>query len=186
MTNSPLNTQLFQGLADKARQTGIRQQFQDDNKRVEKFSIQLDGLLFDFSKTHINSEVVQAFMAAAEDLNFADTREQMFNGSRINCTENRAVLHTLLRDFAADKINYVEPGLTAQAQHSKQQFYALVDNFQQQIEKPLNSTIKHIVHIGIGGSVLGPKMLYESLVELAPHHSPARCHDVMGTDDVHS
>lgn len=166
MTKSLINSQVFQTLADDAQQTGIKQQFQYDNKRVERFSIKLDGLLFDFSKTHISSDLVEAFTQVAKDLNLVDMRDQLFTGSRINCTENRAVLHTLLRDFGANKINYVDQGLALEAQQSKQQFYDLVDNFHQRVEQPLNTTIKHIVHIGIGGSALGPQMLYEALTEL--------------------
>lgn len=166
MTNSPLNTQVLQELADNARQTGIRKKFEQDANRVETFSVKVDGVLFDFSKTHIDDAVLQAFLQAAKDMDLQGMREKMFAGENINCTEDRAVLHTLLRDSGQNEIDYVNPGLTEDAQKSKQQFYNLVDNFEQIIEKPLNTKIKHIVHIGIGGSALGPQMLYESLIEL--------------------
>ena len=166
MTNSPLNSSLLTKLADKAQQTGIRKQFQQDNNRVENFSVKLDGLLFDFSKTHINSEVISAFLDAAKDVQLSDKRKKMFSGHKINTTEDRAVLHAALRDFGVNKIEYIEQAQKEQAQQSRTHFYDLVENFHKKIEQPLNTEIKHIVHIGIGGSALGPQMLYESLIEL--------------------
>ena len=73
--------------------------FEQDAERAATFSIQHDGLLFDYSKTQLDSEVVEALLAVAEGADVAVRRDAMFNGQKINETEGRAVLHTALRNL---------------------------------------------------------------------------------------
>jgi glucose-6-phosphate isomerase len=69
----------------------------DDPGRAEAFSTRADGMLFDYSKTHLDAEAMDLLLALAEAADVAGKREAMFSGAKINETEGRAVLHTALR-----------------------------------------------------------------------------------------
>ena len=69
--------------------------------RAAAFSLQADGMLFDYSKTNLDAQVMQQLLGLAEGAGVAAKREAMFRGDKINVTEGRAVLHTALRNLAA-------------------------------------------------------------------------------------
>ena len=148
-------------LAQRASQEGIKAQFQDQN-RVSDFTFRVAGMVADLSKTHISKELLQCYSELAKNVDFEEKRRQQFAGEKINVTEDRAVLHTLLRDTKCTQVDLVNPEDQVAAEKAQADFLQQIDVIREkylQSDKP----IKSIVHIGIGGSALGPQLLYEAL-----------------------
>ena len=78
----------------------MRDMFANDPDRFSKFSLKFDDLLLDFSKHRITDETLPLLIQMAREANIEGWRDQMFTGEKINITENRAVLHTALRNRA--------------------------------------------------------------------------------------
>jgi len=93
---------------------GIREKFSVDDRRVEKFSYDLAGITMDLSKTHISDSLLDVYTDCAKQINFEAKRHALFSGERINVTENRSVLHTLLRDSSNQGIDPSDPDLGTQ------------------------------------------------------------------------
>ena len=138
--------------------------FFNDAERFDKFSLQFDELLFDYSKNIITENTIELLLQLAEECGVAAAIEAMFNGEKINETENRAVLHTALRNFSAKPVitNGIDvmPGILTVKEQMK--------NFCTKIHSGewkgfTGKKIKYIVNIGIGGSDLGPVMITEAL-----------------------
>jgi glucose-6-phosphate isomerase len=138
--------------------------FEADTNRFQKFSIQFEDILFDYSKNIITAETLHLLLQLAQECGLADAIQAMFNGAKINETENRAVLHTALRNFSGRPVlvdgKDVMPEVKAVLQHM-QSFCTKIHSgeWKGYTGKP----IKYIVNIGIGCSDLGPVMVTEAL-----------------------
>lgn len=152
-------------IAEQDKRDGINNKFDLDDQRAVKFSFELSNVYFDFSKTHISKEVFDAYNDFATDIDFNKQRHKLFSGAKINCTEERSVLHTLLRDSDNQGIEAQEHGVLAQAKDSEQQ---LEQRYQEILESisDRQQAITDIIHVGIGGSSLGTQLLFEALVDL--------------------
>ena len=126
--------------------------FDAEPDRLERLTIDLAGLHFDFSKTHLDAGLVAGFEALAEARDLAGAREALFAGRIVNPTEQRAAEHSAERGQGA-------PESVARAAGLRARMRALVDA----IEAEAFGPIRHIVHIGIGGSALGPDFLIDAL-----------------------
>ena len=148
-------------LAKSAKQAGVKALFSQPN-RVSEFTFQAAGVYADLSKTHITAELVECYSALAEQTGFEEKRRLQFSGAKINFTEDRAVLHTLLRNPEGIQVEMLNPEDQRLAAKAQAELLEQVDVIR---EKFLQSAtpIKSIVHIGIGGSALGPQLLYEAL-----------------------
>ncbi|SHO63219.1 glucose-6-phosphate isomerase [Algoriphagus zhangzhouensis] len=150
-------------LADKYKDLQILSLF-NERERFERYSIQLEDLLVDYSKNRINDEIRDALLDLARETELHVAIESMFEGKHINQTEDRAVLHTALRN-RSDRAVYVDghnvmEDITAVLQKMKVFATKVHDG------KWLGYTgkpIKSLVNIGIGGSDLGPVMVTEAL-----------------------
>jgi glucose-6-phosphate isomerase len=120
--------------------------------RLSRFTVEEAGIRFDFSKTHLTPGIVAAFARLADAQDFAGAREALFSGKQINVTEGRAAEHTAERGQGA-------PESVALAQNLHTRMRALVDA----IEAGAFGDIRHILHIGIGGSALGPDFVIDAL-----------------------
>ena len=162
----------------------MRQMFQDDPKRLEKFSLRLGDLFLDYSKNRINAETVRLLAALAEQAKLPACIERMFSGEKINSTELRAALHTALRN-RSDHSVYVDG---KNVMPDVKRVLGLMRRFSDAVRngKHLGHTgkpITDIVNIGIGGSDLGPLMVCEAL---KPYASPnLRAHFVSNIDGTH-
>lgn len=147
----------------------IYNMFQQDPNRFEKFSLELatpqDGpILLDYSKNRINEQVLGLLYNLARARKIESARDAMFNGERINFTENRAVLHTALRNRSNTPIlvdgKDVMPDVNAVLKHMKE----FTDEVLTKKWKGFTGkAIEDVVNIGIGGSDLGPLMVTEAL-----------------------
>ena len=170
-------------LATLAKDRRIANLFRD-TERARKFSVRAGDLLLDFSKTSIDDTTfgVLVDMAAASGLEAQ--REAMFSGARINQTENRAVLHTALRNLNGGPVMLdgrdVMPGVRATLEHMRR----FAGDVRAGRFTGQGGRITDVVNIGIGGSDLGPAMAVRAL---APCHDGPRCHFVSNVDgaDIH-
>lgn len=164
--------------------SNMRDLFAQDTNRFNKFSFQLDDMLFDFSKNRINDETLPLLMQLAREAQLENWRDRMFAGEKINITENRAVLHTALRNRSnrpvlVDGVD-VMPEVNA--------VLAQMRDFSEKVRSGawLGYTGKHItdvVNIGIGGSDLGPVMVCDALKPYAS--ADLAVHFVSNIDGAH-
>ncbi len=118
----------------------------------KKLDLAGDGILFDWSKTHLDAAHIDAFLKLSEAAGFAERRAAMFAGEHINTTEDRPVEHTALRGVG-------KPESVAEAQVFQTRMAELVGA----IHKGALGEVKHLIHIGIGGSALGPALAVDAL-----------------------
>jgi glucose-6-phosphate isomerase len=142
----------------------MRDLFAQDPDRFAKFSLELDGLFFDFSKNRITEETLTLLRALAAERDVLGWAKKMFDGVKINITENRAVLHIALRNRSNRPIfvdgKDVMPEVNAVLAH--------MEEFSNKVRSGewkgyTGKTITDFVNIGIGGSDLGPVMVCEAL-----------------------
>ncbi|MBX2849669.1 MAG: glucose-6-phosphate isomerase [Acidiferrobacterales bacterium] len=183
MTKPSLNPQSrerLESLAIADQKQGISLRFNSDSERAEQYSIELDELFFDFSKTHLSQELIDIYRQLAEQCAFSEQRHALFSGQKINSTEQRSVLHALLRDTENQGISMVSSDLLEQARDAKQQLLDQCEAIQSVLAKR-QTPVKDIIHIGIGGSSLGTQLLFEAI---ATQLSTVRIHFV-GNIDAH-
>lgn len=157
---------------------GIRNRFKQEQNRAEQFSFDLDCVFFDFSKTHISNELLEIYIKFAEQISFEEKRHALFSGERINYSEDRAVLHPLLRDTNNQGIALEEPEMLAKANDAQRQLFAQCEKIKSSISQK-ETKAQNIIHVGIGGSVLGTKLIYEALAGL---QNDIRIHFVSNID----
>ncbi|HEX6915653.1 MAG TPA: glucose-6-phosphate isomerase [Chitinophagaceae bacterium] len=165
---NPTNTQawllLRKHYEEEMSRRHMRDMFAAEPDRYERFSLRLGEILFDYSKNIINQKTLQLLLQLADDCELKQAINDMFIGLKINETENRAVLHTALRNFSGDPIlvdgKDIMPLVHRELQHMKE-FCERVHNGKW--KGYTGKKIKYIVNIGIGGSDLGPQMVTEAL-----------------------
>ena len=163
----------------------IRELFAEDPERAKRFSIEAAGWYLDYSKNRVDRKTMQALMKLAEASGLKAEIERMFTGEKINRTENRAVLHTALRNCDPDAKVLVDgrdvmPDVRATL--------AKMGDFADLVRtgKWLGYTgkrIRHVVNIGIGGSDLGPVMANLALTPYAKRS--LHFHFVSNVDSTH-
>ncbi|MCW8851652.1 MAG: glucose-6-phosphate isomerase, partial [Gammaproteobacteria bacterium] len=151
-------------------QSHMRDMFAADPERFEKFSLKLNDILFDYSKNIINSETMEQLYHLADECDIARWIERMFDGEPINQTENRAVLHTALRNKSGQAVMVdgedVMPAVRAEQERVKNLAEAIRTRSWRGYH---NQPITDVVNIGIGGSNLGPLMVTEALRPYSLH-----------------
>jgi glucose-6-phosphate isomerase len=130
----------------------LRDMFGAEPDRLSAQVLEEGGLRFDFAKTHLTPQAMDGFVKLAQAVDFAGKRAAMFNGEPINITEGRAVEHSAERgEGKAESV--------AIAREHKLRMRTLIDA----IEAGALGEIRHVLHIGIGGSALGPDLLVDAL-----------------------
>ncbi|MES3016455.1 MAG: glucose-6-phosphate isomerase [Bacteroidota bacterium] len=167
---------------DQIKKHHLRDLFRD-KARFDKFSIKFGDILLDYSKNRINDETQKLLIELARECGVKEATEAMFNGEKINETEDRAVLHTALRD--PRKSGFMLEGRDISADIHRvlgkmESFSAKVisGDWKGYSGKP----VEHIVNIGIGGSDLGPVMVTEAL---KPYSNHLKLHFVSNVDGSH-
>ena len=144
----------------------LREWFAADPARARKLSFTADELHVDLSKNLITDETVELLLKLAEEVKLEQAREAMFSGQHVNVTEDRAVLHTALR-----RPEGYSPVLTVDGQDVDADVHAVLKKIYAFAKRVRNGEwtgvtgkrIETVVNIGIGGSDLGPVMVYEAL-----------------------
>ncbi len=158
--------------------------FQADPERFSKFSLQLEDLLVDFSKNRVTSETLTLLRGLALEANLSGKIKAMFSGEKINTTENRAVLHTALRDFSSNPVMVDGKDVMPEILAVRGKMRVFTDRVRSgQWKGYSGKAIQSVVNIGIGGSDLGPSMACEAL---KPYASPdLKIHFVSNVDGTH-
>ena len=165
---NPTNTQAWLLLKKHFEEEMSRKQMRDlfaaDKERFQKFSINLEDILFDYSKNIINQKTLQLLMQLAEESHVKDSIHDMFAGLKINETEQRSVLHTALRNFSDTAILVDGKDVMPLVKKVLNQMKSFCEEIHSGNWKGYTGKkIKYIVNIGIGGSDLGPVMITEAL-----------------------
>ena len=164
---NPTNTSAWQALQqhhEEMKTVQMKNLFATNPERYNRFSLATTDFIFDYSKNIINEKTVSLLIQLANECGLPDAINAMFAGEKINVTENRAVLHTALRNFSGKPVlndgRDVMPDVKAVLEQMK--------NFCGKVHSGewkgyTGKKIKYIVNIGIGGSDLGPVMVTEAL-----------------------
>ncbi len=164
---NPTETNAWQQLKqhyDEMKSASMKKMFRDDADRFSKFSVNIDDIIFDHSKNLINEKTIRLLLQLAEECKVKDAIEAMFNGDKINETENRSVLHVALRNFSKEPIYSEGKDVMPQVKKVLKQMKSFCDNVHNgEWRGYTGKRIKYIVNIGIGGSDLGPQMVTEAL-----------------------
>lgn len=126
--------------------------FDADPDRLSALSFSKGGILFDWSKTHLTPSLVASFVSFAQACGLAEAREALFRGEKVNNTEGRAAEHMAERGEG-------NPESVARAKALRNRMRALIDA----VEAEAFGPVRHILHVGIGGSALGPDLLIDAL-----------------------
>ena len=147
----------------------LRGLFDAEPGRLDKHVLEESGLRFDFAKTHLTDATLDLFEALAGAVDFNGRRAAMFSGETINVTEGRAVEHTAER--GEGKAQSV-----AVAREHKERMRILIDV----IDAGGLGEIRHVLHVGIGGSALGPDLLVDALARAGERYDVAIVSNVDG------
>ncbi|MDD5800220.1 MAG: glucose-6-phosphate isomerase [Coriobacteriales bacterium] len=153
-----------------ANNFSLKQWFQEDPDRVSKYSFDVNDLHFDLSKSYLDDETVDDLVELAQEVGLEDRRKAMFSGVHINTTEDRAVLHTALRRPKSDEGKLIVDGqdCVKDVHEVLDRMYAFANRVRSGEWKGVTGKkIQTIMSIGIGGSDLGPVMVYEALKPMA-------------------
>ncbi|RQW29692.1 glucose-6-phosphate isomerase [Rhodobacteraceae bacterium CH30] len=166
------------------RYVAMRELFEADPQRFERFSLKLDGLLLDYSKNRISERTLELLLELADVADLSGWMARMRAGERINVSENRAVLHTALR-LPKDAVLEVEGRNIVADVHEE---LARIRDFSRRVRSGLwrghdGRAVTDVVNLGIGGSDLGPLLATEALAPYA--QGGPRLHYVSNVDPAH-
>ncbi|MGB1949682.1 MAG: glucose-6-phosphate isomerase [Marinobacter sp.] len=162
----------------------MRELFQRDPQRAQRYYAEGAGLALDFSKNRLTDEVLHALMDLARSCGLAERTEAMFRGEHVNVTENRPALHTALRNTGGDPVEVDGQNVMPEIEAT----LARMEAFTGEVLSGRRSgftgkPFSDVVSIGIGGSYLGPKLAIEAL---RPYHTgqlrPHFVANIDGTD----
>ena len=161
----------------------MKKLFKNDENRKNIFSLSFDDIALDYSKNRITEETMELLVKLAEEAEVSDAIAKYFNGDKINATENRAVLHTALRNQKNNEINVDGVDVMPEVRQTLEKIRSFSDNvINGSFKGYSDKKITDIVNIGIGGSDLGPRMVVEGLNYYKNH---LRTHFISNIDGDH-
>jgi len=186
MTN-PVDLDAWKALAahhDDMKATHLRELFNADDKRFEKFQLSAVGLFLDFSKNHVTDQTHGLLVDLAEASGVRQQLERMFEGEIVNPTEGRPALHSALRNRSDQPVHVGGKDVMPDVRDVLDRLGSFSDavrdgSWTGHTGKPITD----VVNIGIGGSDLGPLMVVEALAPFA--HKRIALHFVSNVDGSH-
>ena len=155
--------------------------FAADPGRFERFSFEFGGLFMDLSKNHLDKETLLSLIDLARTTSVEKWRERMFAGEQINGTEARPALHVALRNPDGPPFIVDGEDITTSVRHGLEQMAGMVEQLRNhQWMGATGKPITDVLHIGIGGSILGPAAAARALAR--PKNQPIRVHYVSNVD----
>ncbi|WP_369752933.1 glucose-6-phosphate isomerase [Flavobacterium sp. WC2409] len=146
------------------QKVSMKEMFEEDKSRTEKFNLQWNDFLIDYSKNIINQETITLLLDLANEVGLKDAIAEYFEGALINQTENRAVLHTALRAKESAVVNVNGENVVPEIYDVKSKIKAFTNEVISGARKGYTGKVfTDVVNIGIGGSDLGPVMVVEAL-----------------------
>ena len=163
----------------------LRAAFAGDPERAARFTRTCADLYVDLSKNLVDDHILEALVALADEVGLGDRRDAMLSGERINVTENRSVLHTALRRPAGDSLVVDGTDVMPEVHEVLDKIYAFADKVRDgEWVGVTGKPIETVVNIGIGGSDLGPVMVYEALKPYV--HERIQCRFISNIDPTDS
>lgn len=153
-----------------------------DETRAAAFSTRADDLLFDYSKTNIDTDTLALLLKLAATTGVAERRAAMFAGEKINQTEGRAVLHTALRNLSGGPVMVDGHDVMPEVLSTLGRMEIFAADLRAGRFTGQGGQITDVVNIGIGGSDLGPAM---ATLALAPYHDGPTAHFISNIDPAH-
>ncbi len=150
--------------------------------RAKTFSLQWGDMLFDYSKTNMDETARNLLLELFDKAKVNDKRKAMFSGEKINETENRAVLHTALRNTGQKEVLVDGTDVMAEVAATRAAMARFATELRNGTFTGQGGKITDVVNIGIGGSDLGPAM---AVLALQPYHDGPTCHFVSNIDGAH-
>ena len=182
-SKNPKNTKAWPKLQNHCkniRVKSLKDLFNQNTKREQEFIFSLENLKVQFANNKIDKETIKLWQELAEEMNLSAAIEQLFQGEKINFTEERAVLHTALRSFEDQDIKVNGLAVYPEVLAMRKKIKAFSDSVINGNWKGYTGKeITDVVNIGIGGSDLGPKMVVEAL---AHYHNKLNVHFVSNID----
>ena len=146
------------------RELPLRNLFADDPDRGERMTAEAEGVFLDYSKNRITDESIKLLVQLAEESGLRARIDAMFQGEKINITENRAVLHVALRTPKGTSILIEGEDVVPQVHAVLDKMAGFSDRVRSgEWKGHTGKCIRNVINIGIGGSDLGPVMAYEAL-----------------------
>lgn len=186
-TINPTTTAAWKALEEqyaKTKNTQIKDLFSKDEKRFEKYSMRFEDILIDYSKNRLDDKTLSLLIQLAEECGLKDAINSMFNGDKINQTEDRSVLHVALRNRSNTPILVDGKDVMPEVNEVLDQMKAFSESIISGEWKGYSGKpISDIVNIGIGGSDLGPLMVTEALKSYKKEN--INLHFVSNVDGTH-
>jgi glucose-6-phosphate isomerase len=164
---------------DRVRDRAILSLFEADPSRAQTFVLRVGDLLFDYSKTNIDAEGRRLLLGLLDAAGVAARRDAMFSGRKINETEDRAVLHTALRNLDGGPVRVDGQDVVPEVRATLARMEAFARDVREGRAAGQGGAYRDVVNIGIGGSDLGPKM---GAIALHPFADGPRVHFVSNVD----
>ena len=183
---NPAQTKAWTALQDHFNQdntSDIKSLFESESNRAKDFSIQWNNFYVDYSKNALSKKTMDLLIDLSKEVGLSEAIAHYFNGTAINETESRAVLHTALRDKDATPINVDGENIIPQILEVKAQMKAFSNDIINGTKRGYTGkAFTDVVNIGIGGSDLGPAMVVEALKFYKNH---LKVHFVSNVDGDH-
>lgn len=164
---NPTTTSAWQQLQEhyqEMKSIHLKELFKEEVDRFKNYSLAAPDIIWDYSKNIITDKTLQLLLQLAEECELQSAIEAIFNGEKINETEDRAVLHTALRNFSGKPVTLDGKDVMPDIQRVLDQMKTFCKKVHDGKWKGYtDKKIKYIVNIGIGGSDLGPVMATEAL-----------------------
>jgi len=183
---NPTETKAWQALNshyETIKSVHLKSLFNSDLDRKKKFTINFNDFEFDYSKNRINEETLKYLLELAHEVDLESAIKSYFSGEKINQTENRAVLHTALRNQSNEPVILEGKNIMIDVKDALNKMESFTHKIVSGSWKGYtNKSITDVVNIGIGGSDLGPDMVVESLKYYKNH---LNVHFVSNVDGDH-
>jgi len=171
---------------EKTKELHLRKMFAEDPARVENMIVEDMGIYYDYSKQRITGRTIKLLLKLADESGLSEQIEKMFQGEKINTTENRAALHIALRAPKGRRIMVDGENVVPKVHRVLERMSAFAESVQSGLWKGYSGKpIRNIINVGIGGSDLGPAMAYDALRYYSYRHLNFRfISNIDGTDFV--
>lgn len=174
---------LLQKKYNQTKQVKMQDLFKNNLNRKTDYTLKFDDFTLDISKNRFDDETFKTLLNLAEETGLSQAIEAQFSGQKINFTENRAVLHTALRDKSKEKFLVDGKNIKLEVGKTLKKIKSFTDEVISGTFKGYTGKVfTDVVNIGIGGSDLGPKMAVEALKYYQNH---LKCHFISNVDGDH-
>lgn len=178
LTNLPVWKELLHHY-QSVKSCRISDFFAEDSKRLSEFSFRIDEFLIDFSLNRVSTQTKKLLLELAKEKHLEESINDLFSGKHVNFTENRPALHMILRVPDAKHEQVATQKLLENVIAERARMYDVAKQIREgSIRSSNNKQFTDIVMLGVGGSMLGPQMLYEAF----SHLSQFKLHFISGMD----